>query len=111
MHISTTKIAFSLDEIFNYLQSKDPLVWDKVSDLISEYADELYKNYPGTKLSTSPVTEGLRFKSIGVPIYFEIGSSSDPHIDSFAENSVLETPRSVALIRHSKSDRSAVCSV
>ena len=105
MHISTTKIAFSLDEIFNYLQSKDPLVWTHVSDLISEYADELYQNYPGTKLSTSPVTEGLRFKSIGVPVYFEIASASDPHIDSFTENLVMETPRNLGLIRHSKSVR------
>lgn len=77
MHISTTKIAFSLEEIFNYLQQKDPLVFGKVSDLISDYAEELYKNYPGAKLPNSPVTEGLRFKPCGVPIFFETNSSHD----------------------------------
>lgn len=77
MHISTTKIAFSLEEIFNYLQQKDPLVFGKVSDLISDYAEELYKNYPGAKLPNSPVTEGLRFKPCGVPIFFETNLSHD----------------------------------
>ena len=77
MHISTTKIAFSLEEIFNYLQQKDPIVFVKLNDLICDYAEDLYKNYPGTKLPNSPVTEGLRFKPCGVPVFFETSSSHD----------------------------------
>ena len=75
MHILTTKIAFSLEEVFNYLQQKDPLIFGKVYDLICDYAEELYEDYPGAKLSKSPITEGLRFKPCGVPVFFETSSS------------------------------------
>jgi hypothetical protein len=87
MHISTSKIAFSLEEVFNYLQRKDPLLTKKFVDLICDYADDLYAKYPGTKLPVSPVTEGIMFKHCGVPIYFETGSSrilhEDPNHSSF----------------------------
>ena len=76
MHISSSKIAFSPEEIFNYLQAKDPLVWKKVIELICGYADELYASYPGSKLPTSPVAEGIQFKDCGVPIFFEANSAN-----------------------------------
>jgi len=90
MHISTTKIAFSLEEIFNYLRDKDPNVTRKVNDLICEYAEELYQNYPGTKLPLSPVTKGLKFKQCGVPIYFEIGATPISELESFRVDSRLD---------------------
>lgn len=71
MHISATKIAFSLDEAFNYIQAKDPDTFARITDLLSNYAEKLYRDYPGTKLDTSPVTHGIQTKSIGVPIFFE----------------------------------------
>jgi hypothetical protein len=71
MHISTTKIAFSLEEAFNHLQVKDPQVFAQVERVISEYAQQLYKEYPGTRLAISPVKYGMKLKSIGVPIFFE----------------------------------------
>lgn len=71
MHISTAKIAFSLDEAFNHLRVKDPQVFAQVERVISEYAQQLYNEYPGTRLAISPVKHGMKLKSIGVPIFFE----------------------------------------
>ena len=75
MHISTTKIAFSLDEVFNYVQARDPDAFTRISVLLSDYAEKLYSDYLGTKLSNSPVAHGMQIKSIGVPIFFEIPSA------------------------------------
>jgi len=76
MHISTTKIAFSLGEAFNYLQTKDPQVFAQVTDLLSDYAEQLYKAYPGTRLAISPVKAGMQVKPCGVPIFFETDGES-----------------------------------
>lgn len=76
MHISTTKIAFSLDEVFNYVQARDPDALARISELLSDYAEKLYREYPGIKQNTSPVAHGIQIKSIGVPIFFEIPSNN-----------------------------------
>jgi hypothetical protein len=95
MHISTSKIAFSPEEIFNYLEIKDPLMYQKVCDLICNYADELYQNYPGSRLAVSPVSKGMQIKSCGVPIFFEVGFPEVLQVNESNFNSFNKSTNSI----------------
>jgi len=93
MHISTHKVAFSPEEIFNHLKLKDPELYRRINEVICTYAEELYENYPGARLSSSPVSTGMQIKQCGVPIFFEISGEDECRIALNQVNSSCERTR------------------
>ena len=90
MHISTHKIAFSPEEVFNHLKLKDPDLYSRINEVICTYAEELYENYPGARLLNSPVSTGMQIKQCGVPIFFEISREDECQIPLHQVNSSYE---------------------
>lgn len=68
MKITSNSIHFTCEEVFQLLHDQDQVLWEKVRDLVSYTADELYSLSPviGGKRSESVVSDGMNFDSQGV---------------------------------------------